>query len=76
MPWSRRDILSIQLGGLTSYLRDRGHKVETRYYYKDVVSYIGMDNYSQIVVNCLGDLIFYSFYNPEKKDNIKAYFSF
>lgn len=75
MPWARRDILSIQLGGLTSYLRDRGHKVETRYYYKDVVSYIGMDNYSQIVVNCLGDLIFYSFYNPEKKDNIKAYLS-
>ena len=55
MPWARRDILSIQLGGLTAYLRECGHEVDARYYYKDIVSYIGLDYYSEIVVNCLGD---------------------
>lgn len=73
MPWARRDILSIQLGGLTAYLRECGHEVDARYYYKDIVSYIGLDYYSEIVVNCLGDLVFSPFYSPQKKDDVKAY---
>lgn len=73
MPWARRDILSIQLGGLTAFLRSKGHDVDARYYYKDIVSYVGVDYYSEIVVNCLGDLVFSPFYSPQKKDDVKKY---
>lgn len=73
MPWARRDILSIQLGGLTAYLRNCGFDIDTRYYYKDIVSYIGVDCYSEIVVNCLGDLVFSPFYSPQKRTVVKEY---
>lgn len=73
MPWARRDILSIQLGGLKAFLTERGFEVDSRYYYKDIVAYIGKDLYSDIVVNCLGDLVFSPFYSPHMKDSVSTY---
>lgn len=73
MPWSRKDILSIQLGGLKAYLQKESFCVESRHYYKDILAYIGKDIYSDIVVNSLGDLVFSPLYTPEKMEDVKEY---
>lgn len=74
MPWSRMDITSIQIGSLKVFLKERGYDVEVRYYYKDIVGYIGMDVYNTMQNIILGEIFFSIYLYPEKRETIKKVF--
>jgi len=73
MPWSRQDIVSIQLGALKAYLMQEGFCVDTRHYYKDIVGFIGSECYRDISLNGLCDVVFSPLYSSHLKSNVDEY---
>ncbi len=71
MPWHQADILSLQIGCLKAFLKKNNVKVDSRHYYKDIISYIDIDTYKKILYSNVGEVLFAALLFPEKKKDIK-----
>ncbi len=71
MPWHRYEILSLQLGCLEAFLKQKDIDVCSRHYYKDIVTYLDLPMYESIVNSTVCDLLFASLLFPDRKDNIR-----
>lgn len=75
MPWHQADILSIQLGCLKAFLNNyEGNvQVDTRHYYKDIVGYLNIPTYREILYSNTGELFFAALMFPEKRNAIEKF---
>lgn len=71
MPWHQSNILSIQLGSLKSFLEKNDFKVDSRHYYKDIISYINISMYEEILCSHIGELFFAALLFPRKRNYIR-----
>ncbi len=71
LPWHPFNFLSIQLGTLTSTLREAKEDVSTFHYYKDFIEYIPQDLYEKLHAFSQGEAIFAALFFPRRIPKIK-----
>jgi ribosomal peptide maturation radical SAM protein 1 len=71
-PWQRFNQMSLQLGVLTSFLREHGIPVETGHYYRDFVEFIGRDAYDKLFYASCGEALFAAILFPQRRRRIES----
>lgn len=72
LPWQRYDTTAIQLGVLQPFIRDAGYQVDTRHFYKDLISYVSPHTYMKVFDAYMGECVFAALLYPERYEQIKS----
>ncbi|WP_018686060.1 RiPP maturation radical SAM C-methyltransferase [Actinokineospora enzanensis] len=70
LPWQRYDTTAIQLGALQAWLDGRGFSVDTRHFYKDLISYMSPSVYMRLFEAYMGESAFAALMFPERHERI------
>src|SRR5688572_2811502 len=72
MPWNLADMVSVQVGGLKSFLGSRGIDAAGRHYYLDIARYFNDDEVDVVHSCLLGEHLYAMLLFPDCAEDIGA----
>jgi ribosomal peptide maturation radical SAM protein 1 len=67
MPWNMPDVASVQIGQMKAFMREQGWVAHARHYYKDIVSYVGIETTLEILNHAVGEHLFAAVHFSERR---------